>query len=261
MSTERDRASEQLDQYMDGLMNESERAEFERHLQSELSLAEQLSLQHRIDSALRERFTPPKVIPTGAAAGKSRTAPRWPMRLGAGIAAAAAIAIAGYAVWPSAMQLLGGRSRSGPTPIHFVPIGPFEAYRAHVDSGLTPEWICKDDAEFAQTLEKAVGQSLVVAATPGLDVLGWSYNKIEGNTSRGVFTGYTLYLLTKARGAPVVVLIDRAAYDRQIESERADGLRIFRRQIGDAVLYEVTPLDQPMVLERFTPYTEPADAE
>ncbi len=258
MSTERNRLSRDIDRYLDGLLSAAERADFERQLKSDPALAAELDLQQRIDSSLRGRFAPPAVIEATTAAKMNRAASNRPMRIGAGLAAAAAIAIAGYVAWPTARQLLGLGGRKGPTPIHFVQVGAGEAYRTQVDSGMKPEWVCKDDAEFAATLEKAVGESLVVAAAPGLDVIGWSYNPIEGDKSRGVFSGYTMYLLTRVEGEPVVVMIDRTAYDKPVEVDSDSGLHVFRRQIGGAVFYEVSPLEAPKVLERFTPFQPPA---
>jgi len=89
---------------------------------------------------------------------------------------------------------------------------------------------------------------------PGLEVLGWSYNSIQDDKSLGVFSGYTLYLLARAKGEPVVVLIDRTGYDRPLEVDSASGLHLFRREIGGAVLYEISPLDAPAVLDQFAPY-------
>jgi hypothetical protein len=258
MSMERERLSQEIDRYLDGMLTAAERAEFDRRLKTDKELAGALSLQERIDATLRGRFAPPAVIEATIAAAAKRPAPSRPIRIGAGLAAAAAIAIAGYVAWPTARQMLGLGGRKGPTPIHFVQIGAGEAYRAQVDGGMKPEWVCKDDAEFAATLEKAIGQSLVVAAAPGLEVIGWSYNPIEGDKSRGVFSGYTMYLLTRVQGEPVVVMIDRTAYDKPVEVEGDSGLHVFRRQIGDAVFYEVSPLESPKVLERFTPYEQPS---
>ena len=261
MSMERDRLSEQIELYLDGSLSAADRAAFEKRLESDPALAAELALQREIDAALRGRFTPPMVIEATSAAARTRGSMSWPKRLGAGLAAAAAIGIAGYVAWPTAKQLLGLGRPAGPTPIHFVQVGPQDAYRAQVDGGLTPEWVCKDDAEFAATLEKAMGESLVVAAAPGLEVIGWSYNPIEKDTSRGVFSSYTMYLLARANGEPVVVMIDRAGYDRPVEVDSASGLHVYRKQIGDAVFYEVSPLDAPAVLDQFTPYTPPVDGE
>ena len=254
MSTEREARSQLVHRFLDGLLNDAERAEFERRLQTDAALASELDLQRRVNDVLREQFAPSAAISAPSAARKR------PMgtaaRLGAGLAAAAAIAIAGYVAWPTAKQMLGIKSRSGPTPIHFVKIGADEAYQSLVDSGMKPEWVCKDDAEFAQTLAKAVGESLVVAAAPGLDVLGWSYNTIQGDKSLGVFSGYTLYLLARAKGEPVVVMIDRTGYDRPLVVDDKSGLHVFRREIGGAVMYEISPLEAPAVLDQFTPYEQ-----
>ena len=60
-----------------------------------------------------------------------------------------------------------------------------------------------------------------------------------------------MILLARVDGEGVIVLIDRAKHDRDIASPADPSLWVFRRAIGDLVLYEVSPRPQAALLDRF----------
>lgn len=252
MSHDGDRITDALDRYLDGAMSDAERASFESMMQSDDELRREMALQQQIDAVIRERFAPPLEI-TAPALGRGGSA----RRILAATAAAAAIALGAFFAWPVLSSWWNASMGTGPAPITFHLIGPAEAYRTHVEErGLVPEWECTTDAEFASTVKKAVGAGMVVAQAPGLEVIGWSYNIVEKNRAEGVLGRYTMYLLTRVDGEPVLVLMDQRRLDRQLELPPGSSLNLFRSEIGDAVLYEVTPLETPRVLDRFVPFAE-----
>jgi len=48
-----------------------------------------------------------------------------------------------------------------------------------------------------------------------------------------------------------IVLADRASFNKEQALPAESGLHLFSRQVGDLVLYECTPLDQPSILDDF----------
>ena len=60
-----------------------------------------------------------------------------------------------------------------------------------------------------------------------------------------------MYALARVDGQPVVVFVDRAERDPSTLQEPTEGLHLFRRPLGGLVLYELTPLEYPALLEQF----------
>ena len=82
--------------------------------------------------------------------------------------------------------------------------------------------------------------------------------KMEGLTYCGGLSRYTTTLLARVNDSPVMVFIDRANADSHpADPPSATGLHLFRQELGPLVMYELTPLDQPMVMS----YLHLVDAE
>lgn len=80
-------------------------------------------------------------------------------------------------------------------------------------------------------------------------MLGWAY----GNNYSGSPLGpSTLILLAKVDQEDVMVLMEREKFDRRLKLPKESGLNIFRREMNGVVMYEVTPLDAPRVLDAMT---------
>jgi hypothetical protein len=60
-----------------------------------------------------------------------------------------------------------------------------------------------------------------------------------------------LHLRLRDGGTEVLVCVERQGLDPQPVLPRDAGLNLFRRQLGEFVLYEITPLAAPHVLDRF----------
>lgn len=239
-----------LDLYLDGLLEGDDLAAFERDLAASPALRRQLEAQQRIDAELRRLFAydparaaSPQPEPTaiagridGTTVSTKRPAAPSPtirrLRLYA-IAAVLLLALAGS--WAAYVHLT--------TPTFDKVLSPAEVY-AMVDQ---PEFVCETDAEFAAAIDDRLGQPLVLAAAPGIEAIGWAY----GDDYNGRIVGRkTMVLINKVRGQKVLVFMDRRRDDRALDTPPSSGLNLFRREVGDLVLYEVTPLDQPEVIPR-----------
>lgn len=225
-----DKVEALMERYLDGDLDEAERSAFERELLRSPELRAQVEAQRHIDGSLRRLFSPP-----GAVASTSYSpAPKHPRvtahRLGR-LAAAAVVALAAVAVW---WGLLRGSGE--PNPLERM-------YTVALARGFTPEEVCTTEEAFAAWVQDKYGQTLYPPpARDGLELLGWSYG-------RGVST-YSGFLLARVDGREVLVMVDRAAQEEsRLPRPQDSSLRQFRRRIGDLVIYELTPLPSPGIVE------------
>ena len=129
-----------------------------------------------------------------------------------------------------------------------------DLYRQQVGKGFTPDWVCKDQQEFASYFAGRFGQPLMIHdASACAAMLGLSYT--------GGVTKASMGMLGTADGKNVLVVVDQAANDGKMKMSHPDGLKLFRRKIGSLMLYEVTPLDQPRLLEMFYQPEAPTTAQ
>ncbi len=252
-----------LDLYLDDLLDGAARAEFEALLARQPQLADEVRLQRRIDGELRAGLgeAPPATrgaalrADSGVPLGSARTVitsqafrafddaqssparatvlTRWRPYL-----LAAALVLAALGAW-----------QYGPFQPEVKYIEPAELYARLKAGGFKPEFECKDDAEFAGAVRKRLGSALALGARDGTQLVGWAY----GNTYTGRLIGPdTLVLMARLDGKhDVVVLMDKASSDRRLMSPPDPSLMMFRRVLGPFVLYEITPLGQPRLLENF----------
>ncbi|MBX3407611.1 MAG: hypothetical protein KF869_12695 [Phycisphaeraceae bacterium] len=237
MSGPRERVSERLEAYADGALGAADRADFEREMLRDPALRAEVEMQERINDRLRALYAPPESVAVPALAGSAKysahpthapPAPRRWVGWALGIAAAIALAFVG-------IQYTG---LLGPGP------GDTRAdalYTRLVRMGFEPAWECKDDAEFIAYTRDKFGQAFTIDPTPGVTLLGWTY-------CTGVLGDQAGVLLVDAGGEKVIVVVDRAGQDRPVKVDGASGLRVIRQRAGNAVLYEVTPRQEAVVL-------------
>jgi hypothetical protein len=240
---------ELLDRYIDGSMSGQERAEFEARLSSSASLREEIELQQRMDRALRDRFGapagaeaplrlaggPPRVSGSGSGFGSGfgfGFGPRVRWGLAALVALAATLVIS--------FQYLGAGSGGGLDRRTLA-----QTYQNTVRAGFRPQEVCTTRDKFAKWMEDRYGAPLAPThERPGAKLVGWSY----GNA----ISGYTGLLLATVDEKPVVVVLDRkvkqSASGAPVSGELGN-LRVFPREIAGVVLYEVTPLDHPAIVD------------
>ena len=123
---------------------------------------------------------------------------------------------------------------------------PDQVYSTIMKRGFKPAIVCPNDpAEFARLVKGRLGVALTpaLAADSGIALTGWGYQSDWG-TPMG--PGTMMLLATKG-DARIVVFIDRLKNDRTLP-EPGGGRRLFRKTTGDLVLYEISPLNEPIVL-------------
>ncbi len=209
----------------------------------------QSPFERDVDEALRRRLSPPPPEAWHRLTDRALQAPgAAPARLGArvvwrgglGVAAALAVIVGAWLIWQAGVV---GRAAPSRTPPRLTMA---EVYRAEVAAGLVPKWRCDDEQEFADSIGGRFGQPLVLASLPAdVEALGLCY----ANT----LSPSTLHVLARRGGRPIVVFVDRIERDRPAALDTAgDGeLNVFRATVGGLVLYEVSPLEAPVLLDHF----------
>lgn len=221
-----------LDAYLDGRLNPAQAAALAASAERDPALKREWRLQHRVDDSIRRAFAvPPAIapgasIPLRAAADKGTRATRF---RALALAAAVALGVGGYWAFVGSPAGDGGR------------IDAPAAYQSALDVGFQPAWVCDNDQEFAAYTKDRFGTPWTVAPAPGLVLVGWRY-------SSNVLGPEASMLLATQDQAKIVVLADRAEHARALKGT-AD-LRVHSRTLGDVVLYEISPLDQPAIIGR-----------
>jgi hypothetical protein len=262
---------ELLERFIDGTLNGEELAFVEDRIEKDPAIRDQLELQSRIDDSLRRMCTiekipmpaipadipsvihndvpmePPAPIPfrdphatvsepkQGLQRSSAWTGTPWKRWGILAMAAALLLTFAGLyrGYWDAKVP-------------DFRLMEPVAMYDRLVRTGFTPAVICKTEPEFARLVREKLGSALVATATPGIEVLGWGY---QDDYDGSPISPRTMMLLTRVEGTNVLVLMDETSRDRDLEVPEGSAMRIFRREIGPLVTYEVTPLDQPRVLQ------------
>ena len=203
-------------------------------------------LQQAIDESLKRTMQPPSQQRLDAIADAACRAFEATPAVSSGLrglrrlALAASIAgavLGGSLIWRALAPRGGGYERQAWASFETV-------YRAEVAGGLEPLWVCETDEEFGSTFADRFGQKLLLAQLPaGTEALGLSY--CHSLTPR------TTYLLATAQGRPVIVFIDLAEHDRGRARPDVGDLNLYRREVGRLVLYEVSGLETPILLDHF----------
>jgi hypothetical protein len=125
---------------------------------------------------------------------------------------------------------------------------PFdEVYREQVANGLKPSWTCKDNKEFGDYFQGRLGHRLWLKFEEVPAV-----TKLLGVSFTGGVSETTIGVLAKVEDQPVIVLADRAATRWEHPMLKyAQGLHVYQRQVGQLVLYEVSPFSEPRLLDLF----------
>jgi hypothetical protein len=240
-----------LDLYTDGLLSGPERLAFERRLELEPELRDALELQRRMDTSLRRTFVAP---PAPQAPAPPAAAMPWLQRMRRSrLMAAAAVLLIALGAWrvfeffraqrhPELVQERYPDQRLVQLPMDKV-------YRVELDRGFKPQWICKDEREFVTTFWHKLGIGATLDPLPaGRQSLGLSFTPSVSPDTVG--------MLGRVDGAPVMLFVDRL--DRDCAQTLSDGgLKLFRREVGALVIYEVTPLDRPSLMEHIRPRDVP----
>jgi len=249
-----------LEAYLDGALSEARRAEFEQRLARDAGLHAALDAQRRIDAALLRLYAPPgdarlrallaaAGVPADALAEAGLAARRSPVfRLPYALAAALLLLAVGASV---SVWWYARRSQS-----RFALVSVDRAYAQFVAEGWDPnQWCATDSREFAAAVWYKTQQGLLLPPAeqlpPGVEQLG---------LKRCPCIAFgTLTLMLRVEGRPVAVFIAPLKHEQPQKLPECGPLHLFRREIGKAVLYELTPFDRPTVLELFYDPQQPEE--
>lgn len=236
-----------LEAYLDGLLEGPEREAFERRIEKQPDLQAAVRQQRAIDSALKRVIGSPPLArlnrapdPTTAARSPATSATgAWRLAVKR-LAVAAALAGGVFGAW-QIFNVLRPDS-GGYQPMAWRNLET--VYRDEIETGFEPSWVCENDEEFRQSFSKSHGQPLLLAQLPDrVSALGLAYcNSI---------TLKTTYLLATVEDERVIVFVDRRDRDPGQTLSPGSDLHLYSRQVGSLVLYELSPLDQPRLLDHF----------
>lgn len=238
-----------LELYLDGMLKGEELSAFERLLAADAMLRRHVDAHRAMTASLKSRMAPPPSIAFPAldeAAAEAEAPAPIPIARGSrplpvarwiGYAAAAMVGIVGVLWW----------SNTVPNPSARQVLTAGQVLATTMKGGFTPVFVCKDDAEFVDTVKKRFGTGLLVASTESIAVLGWAYSNTYG---ANIISKDTLVLMAKVDGREVLVFMDRAPgqYDLK-KGDVPEGYQMFSKTVGGLVLYELTPFDTARVLE------------
>ncbi len=233
-----------LEAYLDGLLEGPDREAFERRIDEQPDLQAAVRQHRAVDSALKRVIGPPPVArldPAGDGAGPARTPATGGWRLAVKrLAVAAALAGGVFGTWQIYSVLRP--DSGGYQPMAWRTLET--VYRDEIKSGFEPSWVCENDEEFGDSFSKSHGQRLLLAQLPDrVSALGLAYcNSI---------TLKTTYLLATVEDEPVIVFVDRRDRDAGQTLSPGSDLNLYSRHVGSLVLYELSPLDQPRLLDHF----------
>jgi hypothetical protein len=249
-----------IDAFLDGTLPPHEHARMLLRIETDAKLKAECERQAELDASLARLFTPPPVpaiavrdqkAPDSRASRPPRPAkPRRSLRL----AAIAAILLIGFAY--AARTLINYLVPAGPSPYspnayhaRHNPTSFVAEYHALVEGGFKPDWTCETQTQFAHTFQSRLGQPLLFDPdAPAITMVGLSY--------ANVLSDRTIVFLGMVHGHQVLIFADRLQNDKPHTLPSGSGLHLFRGQLGGLVLYELTPLNQSMLLGRFR---QPAD--
>ena len=237
---------QRLEAYLDGSMPPDELAEFERLLTTDAEAALEVELQRQIDARLRKSFRVPEL---SSAQIEQVLSDRDQPSVLSGLSSSRhtrrflLVAVGGLAATIACILFAWQWSHRIDLEPYFRARPLVEIYREMVNQGFRPYYFCEDEDRFRFTFEKRQNVPLRLAEMPAeRRMIGLSYS---GGLSRN-----TTAMLCYVGQTPVVVFIDRREEDIPMAANNPDtNLRVFRKRIGDLVLYEVTPLETANIMD------------
>ncbi|MCC6971027.1 MAG: hypothetical protein IT434_12485 [Phycisphaerales bacterium] len=235
---------DQIDAYLDHTLSPSDRGAFEARLAADESLRAELDLARGIEASLKRTHVPadlpaPMLPPQPAARSTLASSHTGRHRLWwlASAAAVLLLASAGYFIYDH-------------FDTSFRRYDPGKFYALAAQRNFAPDWTCNNDEEFKDTTRNNAGQAMLVRQDPSAKVrlIGWAYSKTYRGTPLGP---RTIMLFAMVDDAPIIVLVDKLANDAKIKEDSDPRLHIFRRELGNTVLYEITPRPASGVIDAF----------
>jgi hypothetical protein len=234
-----------IDRYLDGLLSEAERSAFEQRLAIEPELRAQVELQARINGSLSRSFVIPAAEqvmgPVRKSPPRHESASRWsiPNVLRSRWVAVAASLLLVLGVWSAWRATRPRHVEDYPAQVAWYPMETI--YRMETRKGFNPQWVCSTERELATTYWLQLNQPLAVPIPP--EKKGW------GLSYYNTLSPKTVALLAKVNDTPVMVFADRK--EAEVLPAPDSNLHAHRRKVGEIVLYEVSPLPKPYLLDHF----------
>lgn len=230
-----------LNAYIDDKMEPNQRKEFQQRLAEDKNLRAEFELQQKIDEGLLRLFSPSSnehvsKILANSNVGQSNNNNRiFAVRR---FAAAAAIALGIFGSWLTFNAL----KQTGPDRPQWQSIA---AIYSQAKADQIEVWLCEDEAEFIDVFKNGFDQPLVLPFDTPQDI------EVVGLAYRFAISRYTICLISKVNDEAVVVLIDRIEAGPRPQLDNTSNLRLFEKRVGRLVLYEVTPWQEPGLLDLF----------
>lgn len=232
-----------LARYLDRMLEGDELRAFEASLANDPHLRAAVDADHRLADSLRGLLGPANSpsdsmsnVTPALSQAPAQSAHRVDWRRISALAAVVVI-LAGIGIAYNAYR---GRTSPFATP----PVEPAVVYRTTLDRGFEPAWVCEDDAQMLDFTRERFRRGLLFMPTNGVELVGWGY-------AGGALSEMTATLLANHGEGRIVLLVDRSRRDRTLEDPSLvdPSLRMFKRVVGRFVLYEITPLDRPLLLD------------
>lgn len=262
---QREKLSRWIEAYLDGRLTPEQLAQFNELVKRTPSIRKEIELQTNIDESLKRLFSPPSAqvsagvqtqadddaelrIPIETPAPRRPLVSRGAWRLTAAACVLIAVGFGGYAAY----LYYGGFDDSGGEPRRY---SPAQAYRLAEAGAFEPNWVCKDEQEFATTFHWQLGQAVALAKPPA-DVVptGLSYVRLENGKAWN-----QVEVIAKVNGKGVIVIVDKLNDSIQPCAPMEDGLHVFVKQTPHLVMREITPFDSPKLLELLSEREIPAE--
>jgi hypothetical protein len=190
---------------------------------------------HRVRAAAQARSGKPADVTSAPAPTLALPRPTRSVARRAWLALAAAVVLAiGAGVWLARESALA----------HERGVQLIAYYHEQVNLGLTPQWVCTDDANFRVYTQSRFGAPMTFTPPPaGLALIGWTY-------VRGPMRTPTNAVLMATRDTtPVLVIVEKREHAPRVTPPVDAGLHIYRRDLAHVTLFEISPRATPSVLD------------
>ncbi|MAE60452.1 MAG: hypothetical protein CMJ49_03745 [Planctomycetaceae bacterium] len=241
MTTPPEHHDDLLERYLDELLDDDQRARFEQRLAQEPELRRAVEQQQQINAAIKRLHAAPdhaptleQIQPASPAAPPRRRAAPW-VKLA--VAAALLLVISATFVVYEAREMIWP-----PPPFSPPPTPTFQQIYADTLQEFEPDWVCENEAQFADSFDNRAGYPLAMLETTD------AFTPLGISRRRTPLSPMTLLLLGRADGREIIVFATRLRYDKPTTLPPDSALHLFRKAIDDAVFYELSPLDAPRVL-------------
>ncbi len=271
-----------LDQFLDGQMESQQAVVFASQIQQDENLQAEQLLQVKIDASLKRLFQfdgtralathadvldadvldadapdldSPKVHQTQSNGESATVSPQITTDRGDRATFLKIVLAASLLLLASLIAVNYSVDRTVPVAVHFQQQPLRDIFQQTVDRGFDPYYLCDDLDRFAAVFEKRQAVRLTLAEMPpGRKMLGLSY---PGGISRN-----TTAMLCRADGQSVMVFVDvpdnegdvellQSALTADPDQTPCGRLNVFQERKYGLVFYEVTPLEQPTMIELF----------